>query len=365
MSNFVAEENGYDVKTVESQMIKCDSCGSNLVYNADIGKLYCEHCGSEKEIVSDSALELDLLSALDQERQWEQDSTNVFSCDNCGAKIVLAKDQTSASCPFCGTAHVQLVTELNGVKPNAVLPFKFGDDRAVKYSKDWARKRWFAPNKFKKNISTQNVKGIYVPCFTFDSSTFSTYDGRIGVTRTRTVGSGKNKRTQVYTVWRNIRGTYAHSFDDVLTTAGTKFDQKNLNKISPFQTNESVEYEEKYLLGYMAYHYDYEVRDCWNSAKSSMDKSIRNGILSQYVHDKVAYLNVSTEHTGVRYKYAMLPVYVGNYKYNGKLYNFYVNGESGKVSGKTPKSVWKILLTVLISIGIVVGIVALKKFLGE
>ena len=58
----------------------------------------------------------------------------------------------------------------------------------------------------------------------------------------------------------------------------------------------------------------------------------------------------------------MLPVYVGNYNFNKKLYNFYVNGDTGKVWGKTPKSPLKIAIAVLLGIALVAGIVALYYF---
>ena len=109
----------------------------------------------------------------------------------------------------------------------------------------------------------------------------------------------------------------------------------------------------------MAYHYDTSIEDCWGSAKGVMDGRIRRGILSRYVYDKVAYLNVSTSHQDVTYKYVMLPVYVGNFNYKKKLYNFYVNGSTGKVKGKTPKSLWKILLTVALCLGVALSIVYL------
>jgi hypothetical protein len=181
----------------------------------------------------------------------------------------------------------------------------------------------------------------------------------IGNTRTRVVGSGKNRRVETYVVWRNICGTYFDNFDDVLITAGEKFNQKQLDSISPYYTNDGKVYEEKYVLGFASYHYDCEMTDCWAKAKSKMDAVIRRGILSKYTYDKLSYLNVSTSHQGVTYKYVMLPVYVGNFKYKKKLYNFYVNGSTGKVSGKTPKSIWKILSTVLLGVGLVVGLALL------
>ena len=200
---------------------------------------------------------------------------------------------------------------------------------------------------------------MYTPCFTFDSFTTSYYEGRIGTTHTRTVGSGKNRRTETYVVWRHIRGTYTRGFDDVLITAGEKLAQRTLDKISPFETNASRQFEEKYMLGFMAYHYDKELVDCWGDAKKVMDASIRHGILSGYVYDRIGYLNVSTSHENVTYKYVMLPVYVGNYRYNKKAYNFYVNGETGKVNGKYPKSVPKILGLVLGIVAVVVAIALL------
>jgi hypothetical protein len=160
---------------------------------------------------------------------------------------------------------------------------------------------------------------------------------------------------ETYTVWFNVSGTYDGFYDDVLITSGSKFSQDHLNKISPYDTNDGKVYEENYLLGFMAYHYDVELESCWANAKDLIDDSLRSLILGQYVHDRVAYLNVSTSHSGVTYKYVMLPVYVGNYSFKNKLYNFYVNGCTGKVYGKTPKSVWKIALTVLIAAALVVG----------
>ncbi len=351
----VYEEN----KQVEADSIKCEACGSNLVFDPDTQSLKCPHCGTEINFESNSAQEILLGHGLDNDKTWTADEAVVFRCDNCGAKVIMNPNETANFCPFCGTAHVQKIEELAGIKPNAVIPFTFNYKSAIDFSKKWAKKRFYAPRKFKKNICTDNVKGVYTPCFTFDSRTFSYYQGRIGKTHTRVVGSGKNRRVQTYVVWRNISGTYSDSFDDVLITAGSKFGQKELDKVSPYKTNESREYEENYLFGFMAYHYDSEITECWNDAKSRIDEVVKKSILSQYVHDVVDYINISTTHSDVTYKYVMLPVYIGNYKYNKKHYNFFVNGSTGKVYGKTPKSILKILGTVLLGIAVIAGIVLL------
>ncbi len=90
-----------------------------------------------------------------------------------------------------------------------------------------------------------------------------------------------------------------------------------------------------------------------------MDKSIRSSILGKYSYDRVDYLNVSTSHERVTYKYGMIPVYVGNFTFKQKLFNFFVNGNTGKTWGKYPKSFWKILLVVLLGVAAAAGLVYL------
>lgn len=350
---------------IDTEYVKCSGCGANMVFEPNDQALYCPHCGSVKSFNSTiQAHEKDLLHGFSEDEKWSKEETSVFKCNNCGAQVVLKSNETANSCPFCGTNHVVKTEELAGLRPNAVLPFTFDSEKALSLSKAWAKKRFYAPTKFKKHLKTDNVKGVYTPCFTFDSITTSTYVGRIGKTYTRTVGSGKNRRVETYVVWRDIGGTHRDSFDDVLISAGSKFDAQKIRKLSPFYTNESRQYDEKFLLGFMAYHYDRELDDCWSDAKVSIDNVIKKSILSKYVYDRVAYLNVATSHENVTYKYAMLPIYVGNFTHAKKCYNFYVNGSTGKVWGKTPKSFLKIFATVLLGVAVAVGLAFLTGIIG-
>ena len=344
------EKAGDTAKRTDTASFKCEGCGANMVFNPETQTLYCEHCGKTVAFDKKAAQELDISQGFGKDRLWESGSVSLFRCDNCGAELVLSDGEIAKVCPFCGTAHVEKTEELAGLKPNALLEFKFKPEKAAEMATEWAKKRFFAPRKFKKNINTENLRGVYMPSFTFDSSTTSIYKGRIGIEHTRTVGSGKDRRTIVEVEWKNISGTVFNNFDDILITASDRLDQKKLNKISPFDTNSSKDYDEKFALGYIMYRHDNELTDCWNSAKSIMDERIRRGILSRYSYDRLDYLNVSTTHEHVTYKYVMLPVYVGNYGYAGKTYNFFVNGSNGKVYGKTPKSVFKVAGAVLLGL---------------
>jgi Ni,Fe-hydrogenase I cytochrome b subunit len=53
------------------------------------------------------------------------------------------------------------------------------------------------------------------------------------------------------------------------------------------------------------------------------------------------------------------PLWLCTYKYNTKEYGFMVNGESGKITGRYPVSVAKVIMTVLIFLLIIVAAVVI------
>ena len=55
------------------------------------------------------------------------------------------------------------------------------------------------------------------------------------------------------------------------------------------------------------------------------------------------------------FKHILLPVYVSAYRYKGKEYNFFINGENGAISGSRPYSAWKIILAILFGL-LVIGL---------
>jgi len=63
-------------------------------------------------------------------------------------------------------------------------------------------------------------------------------------------------------------------------------------------------------------------------------------------------MNLSEE----RFKHILLPIYISAYALNGKRYNFFVNGQSGAISGERPYSFWKIFLFVLMCL-VILGVI--------
>lgn len=94
-----------------------------------------------------------------------------------------------------------------------------------------------------------------------------------------------------------------------------------------------------------------------------MRETIRQQIIASYNADVVSYLNMNMNHVGKSFKYMLMPVYLTATKYKDKLYNQYINGSTGKVSGKAPVSPWRVTLVSVLIAAVAVGIAFLLKYL--
>lgn len=340
---------------LDNEIYECPGCGANLKYLPEKEALYCEYCETQISLKGESSTEeLDFLANCDKTINDWGASSKVVHCENCGAHNVISKHDITSNCPFCGSSAVINSNELVGEKPNRVIPFKIGKkDVVVNYQK-WLKKRFFAPNKLKKNLPNPLVNGVYIPSWTYDTNTLSTYKGRLGKRYTTTVGSGKNRRTVTRIRYFSISGTHKTALDDILICSGDKLEQSVLDKLTPYNTNDSYLYDERYLAGFSAEHYKLSLKDGWNVAKSKGKRIIEHQILSKYHYDVVDYLKVNTIYDKIQYKYVILPVWICLYKYDKKDYSFMVNGETGKIVGKTPISPIKVTLVVILVILLII-----------
>lgn len=353
-----------ELREVETYSAKCQGCGATMVFDPESQSLKCPHCGNTGAIEKDfSVIENDIRKGFADAKKWNPDEQVTYRCGNCGAVVVLSVDEEASVCPFCKTTHIAKEGTFESIRPHMVIPFQFGYDKAREYAKKWARRRIFAPSKFKKSLTVENTNGIYEPCFTFDSNTYSTFFGRVGDRRTRTVGSGKNRRTVTYVVYRNVSGQHTYFFDDVLVATNDNFNQSHLNKLSPFRTDMACVYEQKYLSGFMADGYQKNLDASWEDAKVEIEERIRQQIISRLHCDVVEFINVTTQHSEVKFKYLLLPVYTSVFNYKGKSYGVRINGSTGKVRGKTPISPLKSVIASILGVSLFVLILWLLTFL--
>jgi len=345
-------------KTSQSIGYKCKTCGAPIEFDPVSQNLRCSHCGSEEKVDFDYIVEERNFEELFNCTTWQND-VKVIQCQNCGAKDVLSKNEISSSCPFCGSPSVLESDELAGIKPDTAIPFRVKKESAIEKSLKWLKSRFFAPSQFKKDVKINSVKGCYLPVWTFDCDTAISYEGRLGKHYTETYVVNGKTMTRTKVRYFNVSGRFDKSYDDIYIRGSHTVDQKYMQRIQPYDMTTYVKYEDKLLAGFEANHYTVEPLDAWSQAEELIRCDSQNRIISHYGADEVVYLNIQLIHKSKSFKYLLLPVYISATNYKNKLYNQYINGATGKITGKAPVSPLKVTITALIGVALGVGLILL------
>src|SRR4030042_2886686 len=96
-----------------------------------------------------------------------------------------------------------------------------------------------------------------------------------------------------------------------------------------------------------------------------MQGHLRDACAREVPGDTQRNLRVQTQFSDLTYKHVLLPLWIASYRYSNKVYSFMVNGQTGKVQGEAPISVWKGLLTVLIVLFLLALIFGVMVVFGE
>lgn len=350
MSEFDTNLDAKTVDTLEETDRKCPSCGGVMDYDPQSGGLSCPYCGHTEAIAANAgepkaAEELDFSAAENLDNcDWGTEKKTVI-CEACGAESVYDSLEISAVCPFCGSNQVMEAAGKNIMAPGGVVPFQVTDKQASDLFKSWIKRKWFCPKLAKESAKAKHFKGVYLPYWTFDAQTSSDYKGEFG--RDKEIKNSKGE-SRVETTWYPVKGKYELAVDDELVCATTNHNQSMLMGIEPYRTAENKSYKPEYVAGFAAERYSVGLKEAWNMGKESIKYRIQGNIereiLRQKQADHVRSLQITTKFSNLTYKYLLLPVWISSYKYKEKIYQFMVNGQTGKVSGKTPVSVPKVII---------------------
>lgn len=348
----------------------CPSCGGKLEYSAEKQKIACEYCGFAEDYsrANDQLIEHPLEEAVAEapKHRAEEIDKKVFDCGSCGSKFMVASDQVKVTCGFCGSSNVNLEAfDHQYIKPAGIIPFAISEHQAKAQFKKWIKRGWFHPSKLKKLAKVEGLHGIYIPFWTYDAQTISQWSGQAGfyyyeTRRIRVNGQMQTQQVQ-RTRWEHRSGTLRHFFDDVLIVASKELNQQDITRIFPYRLDEVVNYDPKLMLGWEGEIYNLEVDAGYQKADRIMDRRLHDLCSYELGGDTQRMLGVSTEKYLRTFKHIILPLWISSYTYNGKIYHFTINGQTGKVGGKKPLSYWKIALAILIGILFIVSLILIAN----
>ena len=358
--------NDFSEKTAETtNTVKCKDCGGNLKYLPGTPYLNCEYCGAKNEITSTEATEIienDFESFLNEKAHTEdKQEISTVKCDNCGAATTLKPNVTSCTCPYCDTPLViKNASTSTIIAPSYLLPFKVDRKKATDSFIKWVDGLWFAPNKLKlyAQHSSEKLNGMYMPYWTYDSNTVTSYSGMRGVyyyvTESYTDSNGKSQTRQVQrTNWYPASGTVHNEFDDVLVVSSKSLPEKLANELEPWDLPELVAYNDSYLSGFITESYQVDLKTGFEKAKAKMQGVIRTSVNHDIGGDVQQITSMDSSYNDITFKHILLPVWLSSYKYKEKVYRFLINARTGEVQGERPYSAAKITLLVITVLAVV------------
>ena len=335
----------------------CPSCGAPQKFSPATGKLVCEFCRTQTDIkVSQDIIhEYEFTEAVTAlHTQKNQIIEKDIKCKKCGGSFTLTPYSFSSNCPYCNTPAI--TDFIQEITPKSLIPFILTHKEAQRLFKKWVGSRWFAPNAFKKYLDGDNtLTGYYLPYWTYDSDTISSYHGLRGdvyyVTVTKTiVQNGRQRQIRVQEPrinWTPVSGTVYVSFDDITIGATKTISRAILDSLEPWDTTSLVPFDEKYLSGFEAEEYTIGLDNGFEFAKAKMAHKIEQNIRYDIGGDQQQIHQVHTKHNDITYKNILLPVWTASFRWKEKEYYYAINAQSGKIVGERPYSSMKIIFAVL------------------
>ena len=364
-----------NVSDKNTRQFPCGSCGAAAVFDPDSQALKCGYCGSITQIneLDEEILEHDFKESLDHEpkEKW-QGETKMVQCENCAGKTVLEDSATADKCRFCGSPHVVSLSEFSGIKPESLIPFRISRKQVKALFKKWISRKPFAPRSLKKEYRGDKINGIYIPYWTYDSDSFTAYSAEAGtyyyVTQHYTVmvnGKPQRRTRQVRkTRWRHVSCTYDRFFNDILVNASNSNNRKMVAGVEPYRVEGLVGYKPDYLSGFAAERYAVPLKEGWGIARDEAIRILRHEITRKINADEVRNLRLRTSYSDIKFRHTLFPLWISSYHYRNKLFNYMVNGQTGRFSGKAPVSALKVILTVVITIAIIILAIFLLRESG-
>ncbi len=347
---------------------KCPKCGAtDISLNSKTGKLRCNFCRHQFEPEKLETMEKDI-SKLEGE-VLGSGATDIiadvkdiltFKCSSCGAEVVIdTSSQASARCHWCRNTLSVNQQIPNGAIPDTVLPFQVSKADAKKEIETFVGKRkFYAHPQFRKEFTTENIMGVYLPYMIVDANTHIDLKGQGEIEVRRYIEKSGDKTetyydADLYDVERKfdltIEGLTIESSKDKLNTKSNDRTNNIINAIMPFDTENCVKWDANYIKGYTSEKRDTNVDDLKGIVEVQSKDIARfaaNETLKEY-NRGVRWDNENLKLKGQQWKSAYLPIWLYSYQEEKKdkkvLHYVAVNARTKKTMGSVPIHMPKLL----------------------
>ena len=345
---------------------KCPSCGAPLRYDAEKQSFLCDYCGNTFDFDTVKNADVNADTPFDwgnyqaNVSEEELDGTVSYICKSCGAEVVADATTAASFCPYCGS-NIVMEHNVGGlIKPNGIIPFRIDKKRLGEIVANYCKDRPLLPKNFITEKKISEIQGVYVPFWLYNCHA----DGRMGfdATRVRTWSDTQFNYTETSYYYVLCEGDM--DFDKVPADGSIRMDNALMDSIEPFDFTDLQPFAKGYLSGFVANRFDDDAEACLPRAtervQTSVSRAFRSAV-SDYTTISESKRNIELQDTSVNY--VLLPVYLISVKYNGQLYQYAVNGQTGKIVGELPIDKSRVTKRFLgVAAGVAAALLALLTF---
>ncbi len=338
---------------------QCPACGAPLEFSPEKQMLVCNSCDSEFPMdviaaeqggAASGEAEVAAPEGNTGRVDWNiegyvrehvpvEDSAG-FICTSCGAEVISDGDTVATECMYCGNPVVMTNNVSGMVTPDMVLPFKIDKKQAEQMLLDFYKGKKLLPDAFVKGNRISKIAGMYVPFWLFSCTGSGSVAYNATKVRRWSDSDYNYTKTETYEVYRE-----GHiGFDKIPVDASTKMDDNYMDGIEPYNYDDLAAFNTMYMAGYFADKFDVGVQESTTRANERVRASVEDAF-----KDTVrGYTTVNAKGSNIHMKgddihYTLMPVWMLNTKYEGKMYQFAINGQTGRVSGELPIDKGKLL----------------------
>ena len=310
----------------KSHRYVCPRCGGHLTARASSSGLACEYCGFE---VQDSRTrkteavvpEDDYIQALVTAKgHTHPQHTPTFTCQGCGASYLLPPGSLSLTCPHCGSVYtVERLEESNLVPPEGLIQFEVDQGTA-----GLRLRGWLDEQDFNSVEGFAPLHGVYLPAWTFDLS------GEVPYTYMARQGEH----------WESRRGSHILLENDLPVAASNHLPKTLSDEVHRFDLSGLQPYDADLLAGWPAEAYEIPATDAAMAARWHLLDGLRQRVEGE-ISGRIRDLRFHSSDILISaYRLILLPMWITNYRLNGKRYQAVVNGQSGAVRAESPPTNW-------------------------
>lgn len=336
----------------------CPLCNANMQFNTDKGILTCEKCGDSISITNVFLPEYgnEKISSYNSQtaaKNLNEDSgdltdieniisTGTFNkdfkaitCNKCGAVLIDNDKSSSITCPFCGESIITPGAFPTHSAPISIIPFAVSKEDAYTAYKRWSHSNHFTPSAYKNTYMKRGLTALYIPIWRYEMYGC----GEISAVGSKITDQMSKKHRTTHTDYYDIFRRNDYSYSNISLSASDKVSNEVISNLGIYSFDKSIPFNESDTNGLLITGCTYSNERAAEELTDRQLKQINSSMLDEItgyssLHTTDQFSDIQQQ----RSELILVPVWMFSANYLDKEHTFYMNGQTGVITGKPPVS---------------------------